>query len=297
VQSSASMLLHRLAAAGTRRFAPICPSHVRTLTRVSGSEIQLEILEAEDAGTAVVTLNRPATKNALGRAMMEEFRATLDSLRFNPSLRAVVLRSSVPKVFCAGADLKERAAMSKPEVASFVYGLRTAFSAVATLPMPTIAAIEGAALGGGLELALACDFRIAGSDAILGLPETALAIIPGAGGTQRLSRLIGPSRAKELIFTARRLTAADAASYGVINYAVPAGTALLRSLQLAREIAPQGPIAVRMAKEAVDKGIEVDLASSMAIEQACYAQIIPTADRLEGLAAFKEKRKPVYKGE
>lgn len=228
---------------------------------------------------------------------MEEFRSTLDQLRFNSAVRAVVIRSGVPKAFCAGADLKERATMSKSEVAAFVHGLRSAFSGVASLPMPTIAAIEGAALGGGLELALACDFRVAGAEAQLGLPETALGIIPGAGGTQRLSRLIGPSKAKELIFTARKLTAADAFTFGVVNHVVAAGSAYARSLDLARAILPQGPIAVRMAKEAIDKGVEVDIGSGLAIEQACYAQVIPTADRLEGLAAFKEKRRPVYKGE
>jgi methylglutaconyl-CoA hydratase len=229
--------------------------------------------------------------------MMQEFRATLASVRFDSSVRAVVLRSAVPKVFCAGADLKERAEMSKAEVAAFVHGLRSAFTEVSRLPMPTIAAIEGAALGGGLELALACDFRIAGAEALLGLPETGLAIIPGAGGTQRLPRLIGASKAKELIFTARKLRAAEALEYGLLNYVTPAGTALERALALAREILPQGPVAVRVAKEAVDRGSEVDLESGMAIEQACYAQVIPTADRAEGLTAFREKRKPVYRGE
>lgn len=245
----------------------------------------------------ILTLNRPSSKNALGKAMMQEFRATLASVRFDSSVRAVVLRSSVPKVFCAGADLKERAEMSKAEVAAFVHGLRSAFTEVSRLPMPTIAAIEGAALGGGLELALACDFRIAGAEAMLGLPETGLAIIPGAGGTQRLPRLIGASKAKELIFTARKLRAAEALEYGLLNYVTPAGTALDRALALAREILPQGPVAVRVAKEAVDRGSEVDLESGMVIEQACYAQVIPTADRTEGLAAFREKRKPVYRGE
>ncbi len=244
-----------------------------------------------------MTFNRPATKNALGKAMMEEFRSTLDKLRFDPSVRAVVFRSSVPKVFCAGADLKERAQMSKSEVAAFVHGLRTAFSGIASLPMPTIASIEGAALGGGTEIAIACDFRIASEGAIFGLPETALAIIPGAGGTQRLPRLIGASRAKELIFTAKRLSAAEADRYGLLTRLVAAGKADEVSLALAREILPNGPVAVRMAKAAIDGGSEVELGAGLTLEQACYAQVIPTADRLEGLAAFKEKRKPSYRGE
>lgn len=269
----------------------------RCFTRVSGTEVQLELLEEEDTGTAVMTLNRPTAKNALGRAMMDEFRSTLAAVRFNKDVRALILRSSVPGVFCAGADLKERATMSKVEVAAFVHMLRTSFAELSSLPMPTIAAIEGAALGGGLEMALACDFRLAGADAILGLPETGLAIIPGAGGTQRLPRLVGTARAKELIFTARKLTAAQAAEYGIIMRAVAAGRAYDSALDLARAILPQGPVAVRMAKAAIDAGMGVDLASGMTIEQACYAQVIPTADRLEGLNAFREKRKPVYKGE
>jgi methylglutaconyl-CoA hydratase len=269
----------------------------RSFAQATGNELQCELLDGENAGTAVLTLNRPATKNALGRSMMDEFRAALERVRFDASVRAVVLRSSVPKVFCAGADLKERSAMSKAEVAAFVHGLRSAFSGVAALPMPTIAAIEGAALGGGLELALACDFRVLGADALVGLPETGLAIIPGAGGTQRLPRLIGASRAKELIFTGRRLDAKEALAYGVANQVTPAGKAFDGALALARSILPNGPVAVRAAKAAIDAGGEVDVATGMAIEQACYAQVIPTADRLEGLAAFKEKRKPVYKGE
>jgi methylglutaconyl-CoA hydratase len=163
--------------------------------------------------------------------------------------------------------------------------------------MPTIAAIEGAALGGGLEMALACDFRIAGAKALLGCPETALAILPGAGGTQRLPRLIGVSKAKELIYTSRRIGADVAEKIGLVDYAVDEGDALERALALAREILPNGPVGVRMAKEAISKGMEVDLATGMAIERACYAQVIPTKDRVEGLMAFKEKRKPVYKGE
>ena len=250
------------------------------------------------AGTTVFTLNRPATKNALGRTMMQEFADALAAVRFDTSVRAVIVRSSVPGVFCAGADLKERSAMSKAEVAAFVHLLRSSFSGLAALPMPVIAAIEGAALGGGMELALACDFRVAGRDATLGLPETGLAIIPGAGGTQRLPRLIGAAKAKELIFTGRRLPADTAhADYGLVDKLVPAGQAFASACALAKEILPRGPVAVRMAKEAIDKGMQADLATGLAIEQACYAQVIPTADRLEGLAAFKEKRAPVYKGE
>jgi methylglutaconyl-CoA hydratase len=226
-----------------------------------------------------------------------QFREALDYARLDAKARVVVLRSTVDKVFCAGADLKERAAMDQREVAAFVHGLRSGFSALENLPMPTIAAIEGAALGGGLEMALACDLRVAGPKALLGLPETGLAIIPGAGGTQRLPRLIGAARAKELIFTARRLTPQQALSLGLVEYVTEVQSPLDRALELAREILPNGPVAVRMAKKAIDQGIQASLAVGMAVEEQCYAQVIPTKDRVEGLTAFREKRKPVYRGE
>ncbi|KAJ3416041.1 hypothetical protein HDV05_003400 [Chytridiales sp. JEL 0842] len=211
-----------------------------------------------DLGISVLNFNRPAARNALGKTFMAQFRSALTNLRFDEQVRVVILRSMVDRVFCAGADLKERAGMSPMEVAAFVHGLRTAFGDLESLPMPTIAAIDGAALGGGLEVALATDLRVAGAGAKLGLPETKLAIIPGAGGTQRLPRLIGPSKAKELIFTGRVLDAKGALEKGLVNYAVD-GSAFEKSLALAREILPAGPVAVRMAKLAVDKGSQLDL--------------------------------------
>jgi methylglutaconyl-CoA hydratase len=260
-------------------------------------EIRLERLTGEDEGIVLLGLDRPEAKNALGRRLMEAFRQALADLRFDPSVRVVVLHSLVPGVFCAGADLKERAAMSQPEVAAFVHGLRSGFTELEDLPVPVIAVLEGAAFGGGLELALAADLRVAGLDARMGLVETTLAIIPGAGGTQRLPRLIGSSRAKELIFTGRRIGAEEALHLGLVDRVVAIGTALESSLALAREILPNGPVALRMAKLAVNRGLDLDRDSGLAFEQACYAQVIPTRDRLEGLAAFREKRRPQYKGE
>ncbi|RKO86995.1 ClpP/crotonase-like domain-containing protein, partial [Blyttiomyces helicus] len=165
-------------------------------------------------GITVLEFNRPAAKNALGRVFMAQFREALEKLRFDESVRVVIVRSLVDRVFCAGADLKERTKMNPMEVASFVHGLRTAFGDLESLPVPTISAIDGAAMGGGLEVALATDIRVAGSGAKLGLPETKLAIIPGAGGTQRLPRLIGLPKAKELVFTARILSPKDALDIG-----------------------------------------------------------------------------------
>jgi len=171
------------------------------------------------------------------------------------------------------------------------------FTQLEKLPMPTIAAIEGAALGGGLELALCCDLRVAGSGAKLGLPETSLGIIPGAGGTQRLPRLIGLSKAKELMFTAERIQSERALELGLVNHAVDAGRATEKALEIAGRIAVNGPVAVRLAKQAASAGMQADVTTGMDIERGCYAQVITTKDRTEGLVAFREKRKPVYKGE
>jgi len=259
-------------------------------------EIRVEHLQGPDAGIVLLGLDRPGAKNALGRQLLAEFREAVGMIGSDPAVRVVILHSLVPDVFCAGADLKERAEMSAEEAAVFVQGIRASFADLERLPMPVIAALEGAAFGGGLELALAADLRVAGAEAKMGLVETALAIIPGGGGTQRLPRLIGVARAKELIFTARRFGAEEAGRLGLVNRVVSAGQAQEAALGLAREILPNGPIALRMAKQAVSQGLGMDLASGLALEEACYAQVIPTRDRLEGLAAFREKRKPQYKG-
>ncbi|XP_032979329.1 methylglutaconyl-CoA hydratase, mitochondrial isoform X3 [Rhinolophus ferrumequinum] len=200
-----------------------------------------------------------------------------------------------------GADLKERVKMNPSEVGPFVSKIRAVINEMANLPVPTIAAIDGLALGGGLELALACDIRVAASSAKMGLVETKLAIIPGGGGTQRLPRAIGMSLAKELIFSARVLDGQEAKAVGLVSHVLEQNqegdAAYRKALDLAREFLPQGPVAMRVAKLAINQGMEVDLVTGLAIEEACYAQTIPTKDRLEGLLAFKEKRSPRYKGE
>lgn len=191
--------------------------------------------------------------------------------------------------------------MNPSEVGPFVSKIRAVINEIANLPVPTIAAIDGLALGGGLELALACDIRVAASSAKMGLVETKLAIIPGGGGTQRLPRAIGMSLAKELIFSARVLDGQEAKAVGLISHVLEQNqegdAAYHKALDLAREFLPQGPVAMRVAKLAINQGMEVDLVTGLAIEEACYAQTIPTKDRLEGLLAFKEKRSPRYKGE
>lgn len=207
----------------------------------------------------------------------------------------------VPGVFCAGADLKERAKMQQEEVGPFVSRTRRLFDDLSRLPVPVIAAIDGVALGGGLEMALACDIRVASSSAKMGLVETKLAIIPGAGGTQRLTKLIGIPKAKELIYTAKIFDGDEALQFGVVNYSEKQNdqgdAAYKKALQLAGEIVKNGPIAIQMAKSAIDSGADVDLKTGLKIEELCYSRLIPTKDRIEGLTAFKEKRPPKYIGE
>jgi methylglutaconyl-CoA hydratase len=253
-------------------------------------------LEKAENGVAQLALNRENGKNSLSKEMVEELNQAVAQIRGDPSVRVLIIKSNVSKVFCAGADLKERLGMKSEEVEAFVEKLRMSFHGVSTLPIPTIAAIEGAALGGGLELALACDIRIAGARATLGLPETSLAIIPGAGGTQRLPRVVGVAKAKELIFTSARLTAEEAAAIGLVNSCVAAENALITAEGMALKIVQNGPIGVRMGKAAVDGGIDKNIEDALKVEKACYAQVVNTEDRMEGINAFVEKRKSVYKG-
>ncbi|XP_060923179.1 methylglutaconyl-CoA hydratase, mitochondrial [Limanda limanda] len=264
-------------------------------------DLRVRYLDGEDDGIVVVGINRAKAKNAISKNLVKMMFEAVEDIKNNNKVRSVIFCSLVPGIFCAGADLKERAKMHQSEVGPFVSKARALITELGNLPVPTIAAIDGAALGGGLEMALACDIRIASNTAKMGLVETKLAIIPGAGGTQRLPRVISVSLAKELIFAARVVDGTEACRLGLVSKSVEQNksgdAAYLQALELAREINPQGPIAVRMAKLAINQGIEVDLSTGLAIEEACYAQLIPTKDRLEGLAAFKEKRRPNFKGE
>ncbi|XP_007164506.2 enoyl-CoA hydratase domain-containing protein 2, mitochondrial isoform X2 [Balaenoptera acutorostrata] len=264
-------------------------------------EIQVCALTGPDQGITEILMNRPSARNALGNIFVSELLEALAQLREDRQVRVLIFRSGVKGVFCAGADLKEREQMSEAEVGVFVQRLRGLMNEIAAFPAPTIAAMDGFALGGGLELALACDLRVAASSAVMGLIETTRGLLPGAGGTQRLPRCLGVALAKELIFTGRRLSGAQAQALGLVNHAVAqneeGNAAYHRARALAQEILPQAPIAVRLGKVAIDRGTEVDIASGMAIEGICYAQNIPTRDRLEGMAAFREKRPPRFVGE
>ena len=272
----------------------------RSLTLALTAPTHTECLIGIENAIATVTFNRPARKNAIGTVFLSELRAAIDFCRDNaPSgdVRAVVIASAVDRVFCAGADLKERKEMSPEEARAFVDSLRSALCAIEDLPIPTICAIEGAALGGGLEVALATDIRIAGVEAKLGVPETGLAIIPGAGGTQRLPRTVGPAHAKELAFTGLPVDGKRAADIGLVNHVVEKGGALGRAIEMATAISKNGPIAVQCAKRAIVDGAFLGRDEAMAVERKQYEVVLGTKDRLEGLAAFQERRKPVYKGQ
>ncbi|MFW6055380.1 MAG: enoyl-CoA hydratase-related protein [Thermodesulfobacteriota bacterium] len=254
------------------------------------------LLIQEENGVMVLTLNRPEVMNSFNfdllRALWEEIKA----LRFRSDIRVVIITGAGEKAFSAGADLKERAGLSEIQVKEFITTIRDLFSEVENLNKPVIAAVNGIALGGGTELALAGDIRMASENATLGLTETRLAIIPGGGGTQRLPRLIGRSKAKELIFTGRRVDAREALELGLVNRVCPQAELLAECHKMAAMIRETGPIAVAQAKYAINKGMETDLNTGLAIESNAYWLTIPSQDRLEGLAAFREKRKPVYKG-
>ena len=251
-----------------------------------------------DGHIGIITLNRPDDMNALNFATLQRLGELLDQVRLEQKEVRAVLVKAEGRAFCAGADLKERRTLNEQQVRRNVSKIRDVFTALERLPQPTIALINGFAFGGGFELALACDFRYAVAEAKMGLTEVSLGIIPGAGGTQRLSRLIGPSRAKELILTARRISAQEAYELGILNGLAQDRDELeKKAYSLAAEILANAPLAVYQAKAAIDRGASVDLQTGLDLETKCYEVIIPTKDRLEALEAFREKRKPVFRGE
>jgi len=254
------------------------------------------LLEEESDGVLQLTLNRPAVMNALNFPLLHALRARVDAVRFRRDIRVLIITGAGEKAFCSGADLKERASLSPDQVREYIHTIRNLFTAVEDLNKPVIAGVNGIALGGGTELALAGDIRIAADNATLGLTETRLAIIPGAGGTQRLPRLIGKGKAKELIFTGRRVPAAEALQIGLVNQVCPPDHLLAECRRMAAMICEGGPVAIEQAKYAINNGLETDLHTGLAIESNAYWVCIPTEDRTEALAAFREKRKPVFRG-
>jgi enoyl-CoA hydratase/carnithine racemase len=255
------------------------------------------LVAPDQAGrVAWLILNRPEAANALSRALVTEARAALAALRADPAPPVLVVTGAGEKAFCAGADLKERRAMTLDETRAFLTDLNALADELAAHPQPTIAAINGAAYGGGLELALACDLRLCAEGVEMGLPEVRLGIIPGAGGTQRLARACGMAMAKELILTGRRVDAQRARAHGLVSAVVPAAELRAEATRLAEEIASAGPLAVAQAKRAIDEGWGQPLPAALAVERACYEVVLASEDRNEGLRAFAEKRKPAFTG-
>lgn len=250
-------------------------------------------------GVLTLTINRPDALNCFNMELLHVFGKTVSEIAFDREVRVVIITGSTggKNAFSTGADLKERAGMSPDAVRLYIQTIRNLFTSVEELPKPVIAAVNGYAFGGGLELALASDIRLASTNAQVGLTETSLAIIPGAGGTQRLPRVVGLARAKEMILRARRITAAEGLAMGLFLEVVEPERLLPRAVEIAQEIAANGPVALAQAKYAINKGIEVSLPVGLAIESNAYAVTIPTKDRIEGLTAFREKRKPLYIGE
>lgn len=247
---------------------------------------------------AIWTLNRAERMNALSRATVRRLLELCGEAANDASVRAVVLTGAGDKAFCAGADLKERQGMSMDDVRVFLGLYREAFGAIDALSKPVIAAINGVAFGGGLELALACDLRVMSATTQVGLTETSLAIIPGAGGTQRLPRVVGEAKAKELILLAQRIDAATALKIGLVTRVTePGQTVLDAALALADTFAAAAPIAISAALTAIDAASNTSLEEGLDVERAMYERTLVSKDRLEALAAFAEKRKPSYRGE
>lgn len=256
----------------------------------------LVLLERSDH-VARLVINRAASRNALSFPTLLRMRTLLAEVRADADIWVVVITGAGEKAFCAGADLKERRTMSEEQVTDFVRNIRGLMDDIANLPQPTIAAMNGHAFGGGCEMALACDLRILDANAQIGLTETSLGIIPGAGGTIRLPRLVGAAKAKELILMARRLPAEEALNIGLVHRVAPTGFIAGVADEMVAALLRNGPLALQAAKAAIDGGMDLPSEAALEHEAACYARIIPTTDRLEALAAFAEKRTPKFKGQ
>lgn len=257
------------------------------------------ILYEKEEGIGVVTLNRPESLNALNRKLMQELGAVLDEIEGDEEVKVVILTGGL-KAFSAGADIKERASSGKPVSQTQVYFYQQKahrfFNRIEDFEKPTIAAVSGIAVGGGCELSLVCDLRIASETARFGLPEVKLGVIPAAGGTQRLPRIIGITKAKELLYTGDFIDANESYRLGLVNKVVPADKLMEEAKAMAKKLANNPPLPVKFAKRCVNAGMQLNLASALDYEAHCAALLVMSEDRIEGFKAFAEKRKPVYKG-
>ncbi|MEZ4813681.1 MAG: enoyl-CoA hydratase-related protein [Bdellovibrionota bacterium] len=256
-----------------------------------------QLIIERDNHICSLKLNRPEKLNALSWDLIDELTLTLKELAKEATegkIRCLLLGSSNHKAFCAGADLKERMAMTEEKVVQTLDKLKLLMGILDDFPTPTIAVMEGIAFGGGLELALACDLRVAHVAASMGLTEVNLAIIPGAGGTQRLTRIVGEAKSKRMIFLAEKLNSQDAHKEGLVHTTSP--DPWKKALHWAGELVLKGPLALRFAKEAISSGRSLSIEEAIDVERACYMRLLSSEDRIEGLKAFIEKRSPAYKG-
>ncbi|GAB7025457.1 enoyl-CoA hydratase/isomerase family protein [Geotalea toluenoxydans] len=259
--------------------------------------MEYENLLIEKRGAvALLSVNRPKALNSLNSAVLDELIAAFSALGQDEGVGAIVLTGSGEKAFVAGADIAEMVDLSAMQAQEFSRKGQQLVNLIGRLAKPVIAAVNGFALGGGLEMVLACDFAYASENAKLGLPEVTLGIIPGFGGTQKLARLIGRSRANELIFTGRMLTAVEAKDWGVVNAVFPAGELVAKAMETAGKIAANGQLGVAHAKDAVKSGLDMAEADGMNYESVHFGALFSTADQREGMRAFLEKRKPVFSG-
>ncbi|MEU9241492.1 enoyl-CoA hydratase-related protein [Streptomyces shenzhenensis] len=255
------------------------------------------VLVRRHGHVAELVLDRPKAMNAVSMAMARSIVAACAALGGDRDARVVVVTSSHERAFCVGADLKERNAMTDAELLRSRPLSRGAYTGVLELPMPTIAAVHGYALGGGFELALSCDVIVADDTAVVGLPEVSVGVIPGGGGTQLLPRRVGAARAAELVFSARRVEAAQARELGLVDELVAAGQDREAALALAARMAANSPVGLRAAKRALRLGQGLDLRAGLEVEDAAWRTVAFSGDRAEGVAAFNEKRRPEWPGE
>ena len=270
-----------------------CTYGQREVDGVEGKRFE-QIIVTVEAGIAEVTLNRPDRYNALGSRMVGELGEAVEEIEGSGEVRAMILTGAGDKAFCSGVDLKERAEMDADRRWSHNRTLGAFAERLARLQVPTIAALNGLAFGGGLEIALACDFRLTAEGASFALPEVGIGIVPGAGGTQRLPRLIGVMRAKELILTGRRISTEDALDMGLVSKVVPRSSLMEEARSLAQEIAANSPLALAYAKAAVDLASETTIEQGLRYETAAIRATLSSEDYKIGLAAFAEKRTPEF---
>jgi len=263
------------------------------MTPVTGEP---EVVLAVDGAVATLTLNRPAAMNAMGRRFADDLERVLAELRATPGIRSVVVTGAGDRAFSVGGDIKERGAMSLDERWSHALRLGRCFDEIENFPVPVIAAINGYALGGGMELAVACDIRLASDRAEVGLTEVRIGVFPGAGGPVRLTRLVGKGIAKLVLFSGRRFPAPEAGALGLVDVVVPHDRLMAEARGLAGEIAANGPLGVQALKRLVNASYEADLASSLELARALRRPLDHTQDMLEGVRAFEEKRAPRFEG-